>query len=134
MSNPGVTFRVPGEGRRRLDELVKFTGKSLGQLLCENLGLQERSEEKTFEKGRLYGIIQGQNTLSSSCRECRRPIVIYLAADEWRLWNKLILTDDLEKYVCGNCARGQNRSDESARRPARSREGGRPRERLRRRR
>ena len=55
MSNPGVTFRVTPADRKRLDDLVKRTGKTLGQILRENLGLAERDETAAFNRGSAHG-------------------------------------------------------------------------------
>ena len=51
MSNPGVTFRVSPADRKRLDDIVARSGKSLGRVLHELLGLAERDEVASYNRG-----------------------------------------------------------------------------------
>jgi hypothetical protein len=55
MSNPSVTFRVTPADRKRLADLMTRTGKSLGQILREGLGLAERDETAAFNRGVAHG-------------------------------------------------------------------------------
>ncbi len=59
VSNPAVTFRVPPEDRARLERLTAKTGKSLGQLLRENLGVAERDVQSAYDRGWDQGLAIG---------------------------------------------------------------------------
>ncbi len=93
MSNPSVTFRLLPEDRDRLDALAVRTGKSLGQLLRENLGLAERDEEATYsvgwndgfghglEEGREEGRKSAFGSVALPCMHCGKVFVVNFYQD-----------------------------------------------------
>jgi hypothetical protein len=116
MSNQGITLRVDPESRERLDELRWKTNKSLGRLVRENLGVQERDESASFERGRKEGyakgyakgkedgLLEARNTLAKPCPMCNKMMVFSLAASDWRLWRQLVRMDVIDAFVCQECA------------------------------
>lgn len=86
MSNPAVTFRISREDRRRLDDLRVKTGKSLGQLLRETLGIAERDEEATYhvawnegyDAGHVDGVSETEKryALYVRCCVCNKPFLV----------------------------------------------------------
>ncbi len=86
MSNPPVSFRLPLKDRGRLDQLSTKTGKSLGQLIRENLGVAERDEEATYHRawnkgysdGHSDGVSETENKLAICyrCTFCNEPILV----------------------------------------------------------
>ncbi len=86
MSNPPVSFRLPRKDRDRLNQLSTKTGKSLGQLIRENLGIAERDEEATYHRAWNVGYEAGHSdgvnytekkfAIYYRCVVCNEPILV----------------------------------------------------------
>lgn len=114
MSNPAVTFRVTPTDRERLENLTRKTGKSLGELLRENLGLAERSEAATYDRGwsegydvgKTDGIAEGKKAAFGSvyleCCVCKKTFLLNFYQNKEAA---SVLTDAFSRWGHGACLR-----------------------------
>ena len=88
MSNPSVTFRVSPKDRERLTAIAARTGKSLGQIIRENLGLAERNEAAAF----IRGLAQGQKLgFDRGLAEGKKLYAIYFYCSVCREYDMIVM-------------------------------------------
>ena len=92
-SHPIISIRVSQDLKKQLDEIKEMSGKSVGDILREAVGVQSKSIKSAWTRGLNYGKgIYGVRYKCSVCggdiliesKEAKKAAAIYMREHGWR--------------------------------------------------
>lgn len=73
-AHPVISIRVSQKLKKQLDEIKEMSGKSVGDILREAVGVQDKSTKNTWKRG--YAMAKGNYGVTYKCSICGGNILL----------------------------------------------------------
>ena len=97
-SHPIISIRVSEDLKEQLDEINEVSGKSVGDILREAVGVQSKSVKNAWNRG--YGSAKGNYGVRYKCSVCGGDMIID-TADEKKAAAKFMREHGWKHSNCG---------------------------------